>query len=123
MSLSITTTRSELLTEARAEFTRQAERNALVTGEKPQSVPVDSVLIASDPTLSQAIQAADATPVTTDGGSSMAGGAVGGAQASSSSSGNSTPTISSGNGTSTETGAGTATASGAQSGQLLNLVA
>jgi hypothetical protein len=123
MSLSITESRSELLAEARAEFNRAAALKASMTGEKAESVPPDTVLIATDPTLSQAILAADASSVSSGGGASVGGGGAGPASASAGSSGTSTPTISNSTGGATGTSAGTTTASGTQSGQLLNVMA
>lgn len=126
MSLSVTETRSELLAEARAEYARAAERKAMMTGEREQPVPVDSVLIATDPTLSEEIQAADAASSTTGGTAPAAGGPApaGGAQVSSSSSSTSTPTISNGTGTASgSTTTATTSGSGTQNGQLVNTLA
>ena len=76
MSLSITTSRNDLLSEARAEFNRTAVEKAVITGQKAAALPPDTVLIATDPTLSSEIQAADATPVTSAAAVPMAGGSV-----------------------------------------------
>jgi|GEM_PF-2106360 len=65
MSLAITTDRSELLAEARAEYTRAEAQRATVTGEQERPVPPDAVLIATDPVLSAEIQAAEAAATVT----------------------------------------------------------
>jgi hypothetical protein len=122
MGLSITESRSDLLAEARAEFNRAAALKASITGEKAEPLPPDTVLIATDPTLSEEIQAADASStVDSGGGAPMGGGPVGAAGASSSSP--STPTIGTGAADATGAATGKTAASSAQSGQLLNVVA
>jgi hypothetical protein len=112
MSLSITESRSDLLAEARAEFNRAAALKASITGQKAESLPPDTVLIATDPTLSEEIQAADAVAVTTSGDTSMAAVSAGVAAASS---GSSDKTSSAASGTATASG------SSAPNGQVLNV--
>lgn len=112
MSLSITESRSDLLAEARAEFNRAAALKASISGQKAESLPPDTVLIATDPTLSEEIQAADAVAVTSGGDTPVAAVAAGVAAASSGSSDKTSPAAS-----------GTAIASGssAPNGQVLNV--
>jgi hypothetical protein len=114
MGLSITESRSDLLAEARAEFNRAAALKASITGQKAESLPPDTVLIATDPTLSEKIQAADAVAVTTSADTSMAAVSAGVAATSS---GSSDKTSSAASGAATPTASG----SSAPNGQVLNV--
>ena len=114
MSLSISESRSDLLAEARAEFNRAAALKASITGQKAESLPPDTVLIATDPALSEEIQAADVVAVTSGGDTPVAAVAAGVAAASS---GSSDKTSSAASGSA----AATASGSSAPNGQVLNV--